>query len=572
MTDFSLAIAGSGGAGVVTAGQLVLKLAAKAGLYGLMRKSYGPQIRGGESVALLRIADHPVDCPDDQLHLLLALDWNNAERFSDEIPLAPSSTIIHDEKAGPPPQVFLDSGAKILSLPLSKMASSVKGGRANMVALGVLTTRMGLNTHLVEQEIGKIFSTKGEAVVTASLATLQLGLTLETAPEKVDLKAPEANMERWQMNGNEATGLGALRGGVRFVAAYPITPATDLLEWMTPQLEKLGGTLMQAEDELASINAIIGGSWGGVPSLTATSGPGLSLMLEALGLAVASETPLVVINVQRGGPSTGIPTKSEQTDLNIAIYGMHGDAPHLVLAPLSVADCVFTTQWASHLAESLQTPAVVLTDQYIGQSTVVIDRPPDISFITSRKTAEQPDELSEEPYLRYQLTANGIAPMAIPGTPQMMYTADGLEHDPRGKPSSSASDHHQQLDKRRDKLINYDYGEHWGDIYGKGELAIVTWGSSMGACVEAAQKLQALGKPTRVVALRLLSPLPKEQIDDALVGCDRIIVVEQNHQGQLFQYLHSEQSLPDSAERLSLPGPLTITPGSILDYIQGAAK
>ncbi len=163
---------------------------------------------------------------------------------------------------------------------------------------------------------------------------------------------------------------------MRFVAAYPITPASEILEWLAPRLEQVGGSLLQAEDELASVNMIIGASFGGVPALTATSGPGLSLMMEGLGLAVASETPVTVVNVMRGGPSTGIPTKSEQADLNIALYGLHGDAPHLVLAPLDIGDCVFTTQWAVQLAEHLQTVAIVLSDQFLGQSRTISATPP----------------------------------------------------------------------------------------------------------------------------------------------------------------------------------------------------
>ena len=161
--------------------------------------------------------------------------------------------------------------------------------------------------------------------------------------------------------------MGALRGGVRFAAAYPITPASEILEWLAPSFAKVGGVLLQAEDELAAINMIIGASFGGTPALTATSGPGLALMIEALGLATAAEIPVVVVDVMRAGPSTGIPTKSEQADLNIAVYGLHGDAPHLVLAPQSIADCLFTTQWAVYLAEALQAPAVVLSDQFIGR-------------------------------------------------------------------------------------------------------------------------------------------------------------------------------------------------------------
>ena len=182
-----------------------------------------------------------------------------------------------------------------------------------------------------------------------SRACIHAGYAAAPAAPTRDL--PVVAAARWNISGNEAAGLGALRGGLRFVAAYPITPATEMLEWLAPRLERLGGALLQAEDELASVNMIIGSSFGGAPSLTATSGPGLSLMMEGLGLAIASETPVVVVNVQRGGPSTGIPTKSEQSDLNLAVYGFHGDAPHLVLAALDIRDCVFTLHWAMRLAE-----------------------------------------------------------------------------------------------------------------------------------------------------------------------------------------------------------------------------
>jgi 2-oxoglutarate ferredoxin oxidoreductase subunit alpha len=216
---------------------------------------------------------------------------------------------------------------------------------------------------------------------------------------------------------------------VRFTAAYPITPATEVLEWLAPNLAKLGGVLLQAEDELASINMIMGASYGGTPALTATSGPGLSLMIEALDVATAAEIPIVVIDVMWGGPSTGIPTKSEQTDLNIAVYGFHGDALHLVLAPQSVTDCIFTTQWATYLAEAMQTPAIVLSDQFMGQTLVPVERPADVAFIGQRLKATE----IVGPYKRYALAANGVSPMAVLGTPGGQYTADGLTHTAQPK-------------------------------------------------------------------------------------------------------------------------------------------
>ena len=277
---------------------------------------------------------------------------------------------------------------------------------------------------------------------------------------------------------------------MRFVAAYPITPATEMLEWMAPALTKVGGSLLQAEDELASVNMIIGASFGGVPSLTATAGPGLALMTEGIGLAVSAEVPIVVVDVMRGGPSTGIPAKSEQSDLSFAVSGLHGDAPRLVLAPTSIADCLATTQWAVQLAEALQAPAIVLSDQFMGQSRAIIDRPADSGGAASRVTAaaHTPD------YKRYRDTATGISPMAVPGTPGTVYTADGLEHNEAGVPSSQARDHSVQLDKRERKLMQHDFGAFWADVEGDSELAVITFGSATGPVREAVQRAAAAGR------------------------------------------------------------------------------
>jgi 2-oxoglutarate ferredoxin oxidoreductase subunit alpha len=365
---------------------------------------------------------------------------------------------------------------------------------------------------------------------------------------------------RWTISGNEAAGLGALRGGVRFVAAYPITPATEILEWMTPALRELGGVLVQAEDELASINMIIGASYGGTPALTATSGPGLALMLESLGLAVASETPVVVIDVMRGGPSTGIPTKSEQTDLNVALYGLHGEAPHIVVAPNSVADCLFTTQWAVHLAEATQTPAIVLSDQLLGQARAIIDRPQRTPFVAARQVARSPGA----DYRRYAVSDSGVSPMSLPGTRGGQYTADGLEHNPRGTPSSQASDHRAQLDKRARKLALFDYGTSWADVEGEGEVAVVTWGSTTGAVREALARAAADGARARLVSLRLLWPAQPTGLAEALAGVGRVLVVEQSHSGQFYRYLRAHYDIAAEMRPCFRPGPLPFRPAEIL--------
>ncbi|NIR31322.1 MAG: 2-oxoacid:acceptor oxidoreductase subunit alpha [Gammaproteobacteria bacterium] len=556
---------GSGGAGVLTVGNLLLGAAARSGCYGLLTRSVGPQIRGGEAAAMLRLSRRPVHTQGDGHDLLVALDWSNVERFAGEIVLGPRSVVVSDPDAGEVPAVVAAEGARQLSLPMKRLAKAIPGGRPNMVALGAIAAMLGLAESAVLGAVEKALATKGaqvleasrEAVRAGARAGAELGVSFSLGTVAVD-------GGRWLVTGNEAAGLGALRGGVRFVAGYPITPATDLLEWLAPAIAQVGGALVQAEDELASINMLIGASFGGVPSLTATSGPGFALMTESLGLAVAAEVPVVVVNVMRGGPSTGIPTKSEQADLNIAVYGLHGDAPHLVLAPTQVADCLFTTQWAVYLAERLQTPAVVLSDQFLGQARSVIDRPPEVGFAAQRERAVN----GGEAYGRYRLTPNGVSPVAVPGAPGGEYTADGLTHDEFGTPSSRAGDHRAQLDKRRDKLAAFDYGPHWADVEGEGKLAVITWGSVTGAVREAVDGLRAAGTPVRLIALRLLAPMLHERLAAALDGVQRVLVVEQSHSGQFHGYLRAQGELSAVVQAFHRPGPLPIRPGEVRAQIE----
>ncbi|MEH6593630.1 MAG: 2-oxoacid:acceptor oxidoreductase family protein, partial [Halioglobus sp.] len=362
--ELSIAITGAGGAGVISCGEILLQAWARQGGRGLLRKAYGPQIRGGESAALLKLTEDENYTASTQYDVLLALDWANFSRFDDEIRVGANTWVICDETAELPGSIVVDE-TRILRMPLAELAAaSHPQGRVNMLALGLLAGLLDLPVaslcELAEQKLAG----KPETYRIAATACIERG-SREKPNCRLQLPAL-GDSQLWYISGNQASALGALAAGIRFVAAYPITPASDVLEWMATPLEEMGGQLVQAEDELAAINMIIGAAYGGVPAFTATSGPGLALMTESIGLAVASETPVTILNVMRGGPSTGIPTKSEQSDLNIALNGLHGDAPHLVLAPLDIADCVFTTGWAVNLAQQLQTAAIVLSDQFIG--------------------------------------------------------------------------------------------------------------------------------------------------------------------------------------------------------------
>ncbi len=558
----SFAIVGTGGAGAITAGSLLLEAAGKSGFHGVLNRSVGPQIRGGEAAALVRIACHPVECMSRDFDVLIAIDWKNADRFIANMPVATGGLVFADPKAGPVPAMLADTGVDIQDCPLKELADGIDGGRENMIAVGIVAGLIGLPLSALMQVVTAKLARKGAAVLAASRACIEAGMAQAAASgHSYPLGAPRGDDgKRWLITGNEAVGLGAIRGGIRFAAAYPITPATEVLEYLAPSLARTGGALVQAEDELASINMIIGASYGGRPSITATSGPGLALMMEALGLAAAAEVPVVVVDVMRCGPSTGIATKSEQSDLNIAVYGFHGDAPHVVLAPTSVADCLFTAQWAAHIAEAVQTPVIVLSDQSLGQARVLIERPADVVFFAARKAFTG----GETGYLRYAMTADGVSPMAIPGTVGGQYTADGLTHDQHGTPSSKAADQKAQMDKRRDKIEGFEFGNHWGVTEGAGDTVILTWGSLTGAAREAMRDLD----DTRLIALRQISPFPATALQDALSGAKRVLVVEQTHSGQFHRHIRAHIDLPGEVRQLNREGPTLIGPDEITTRIR----
>ena len=560
-TELSIAITGAGGAGVISVGELLLQAWAREGGRGLLRKAFGPQIRGGESAALLKLTESERYTAASSYQVLLAFDWNNYARFGDEIKLAPGC-IVFCEETGDVPEDVLAVAPVLVRLPMKQLAQAAhEDGRVNMLALGLLGKLLGLaEPSLVELARQKL-AHKPAAYREAAEACIAAGAAQELT---CSVAVPSQGARGcWYISGNQAAGLGALEAGIRFVAAYPITPASDVLEWMAGGLEQLGGNLVQAEDELAAINMTIGAAFGGVPSFTATSGPGLALMTESIGLAVASETPVTILNVMRGGPSTGIPTKSEQSDLNIALFGLHGDAPHLVLAPLDIADCVYTSAWAVELAQGLQTAAIVLSDQFIGQSTAVITEPER----RSSPAQAAPCEDRGNDYLRYRLTESGVSTMAAPGEGDRRYTADGLEHNEQGTPSARDDDHQRQLAKRQRKLSEHDYGSDWARREGEGTLGLLCFGSASAAVAEAADLLAEQGVDCRTVALRLIAPLQESALESALAGCERVFVVEQNHGAQLYHYLRGQMDFAMPLHSYARPGPVPLSGAAIVAAI-----
>jgi 2-oxoglutarate ferredoxin oxidoreductase subunit alpha len=553
----------------MTAGAVFLRAAAHAGYYGMMTQLFGAQVRGGESAALVQVSTAPVETQPDRYDLFVALDWDKVEQFAAEIPLDSDSIVLADPAAGPVPPGIAKSKGRVIALGMndpdeSRLERAMRGKRVNMFAAGCVSALAGIGDAEVGSAIATIFAGKDDEAKALNAARAARGAKAAAALA-LDLRlAPPRRTPRWLISGNQAVALGTLRGGVRFVGCYPITPATDLVEWLAPHLIKLGGRLVLGEDELAAINMALGASYGGTPSMTVTSGPGFSLMTETLGLAVAAEIPLVLVDVMRAGPSTGIASKTEQSDINLAVYGAHGDAPRVVLAPVSVADCVGTGEYAVYVAESLQVPVIVLSDQALGQATTVIDPP-----------AERPAPLARridgvetgKPFKRYATGGAAITPMPRPGTPHREWVAEGLTHNEAGLPASGAAIHAAQIAKRARKIREFDPGDQWGEVWGEGEVAILAIGSTVGPAREAARRLAASGAGIRVIALRVLAPLPVDALTRALRGVRRLVVIEQNSGAQLFHYLLGHKAIPGDAESVARPGPSPFRPLEIATYV-----
>jgi 2-oxoglutarate ferredoxin oxidoreductase subunit alpha len=560
--DLIVGLAGAGGDGVVSVGELLIQVAAREGLYGMLVKAFGPQIRGGESSVRVRLSSKPVLAQGDDLDLLIAFNWGDYGRFRTELVPDEHTLIFVDEMdQTPPEQIPLPERLKgaVTRVPFEQLAID-KGGSAlakNIVAVGVLAGALNLPRDAFARAIERKFAKKGEKVVGANIAALDAGVAValghRRSSAQVRAKRPETLMV---ISGNEAFAFGALAAGCRFMAGYPITPQSEVMEWLGRELPKFGGVMVQPEDELASISMAIGASYAGVKAMTASSGPGISLKTEAIGLASMAEVPLVVLNVQRVGPSTGIPTKTEQADLMQALYGSHGDVSKVVVAPTDVADCFWVAVDAFNIAERYQVPVLVLSDQGIGHRTDAI-LPFDLAAVKTvdRRLATDAELAKVDPkhgFKRYALTADSVSPMTVPGQERGNYLMSGLEHDELGAPVSGSVVHQRMSEKRFKKLAGVPEAyAHLTIVAGDphADIGLLAWGAAKGAALEAVDTLSAAGVRVRAVVPRLLMPLPVAQIERALEGLKVIHVIELSYSGQFYTYLRS-QLRPELAARL----------------------
>lgn len=574
-TDLTLGIVGSGGDGIVASGDILANAAANEGLRLISVKSFGAQIRGGESSYKLRICTQRVMSQGDLLDAVIVFNWDDYKCFQGELEVKDGVVVICDTEP------YIDDNAlpldgvkpsKVFRVPFAQLLKQYPKARKNMIALGAAAELLGLPKDGLKDAVRRKFGRKSREVVEANSIAINTGIEFVRSNKLVSpLKLKYTPLKQnYLFTGNEAIAYGALTAGCRFFASYPITPASEIAEWLSRELPKFGGVVVQAEDEIASACMVIGASFGGVKAMTATSGPGFSLKIETIGLGAMAELPMVIVDVQRGGPATGLPTKSEQADLWQAIGGMHGDAPHAVLAPTSVEDCFYTALEAFRIAEVYQMPVIILSDQFLGHRRVTM-RGFDLNRIpnAARKSQRSPERGE---YKRFAITADGVSPLTCPGVAGGEYLASGIEHDERGFPSSKHTIHEMMCEKRARKLAALVKEKNF--IYTAGETApktgIITWGSTFGAVEEAVATLNSKGRSVGALAPWLLYPLQADPIQKFAQKVKKLIIVEMSYTGQFRDWLATKVKLPEDIIHLKFSGGRQFTVEEILKAIENA--
>ncbi|MCY1028233.1 2-oxoacid:acceptor oxidoreductase subunit alpha [Mammaliicoccus sciuri] len=538
-SQISWKVGGQQGEGIESTGEIFATAMNRQGYYLYGYRHFSSRIKGGHTNNKIRVSSKPVRAISDDLDILIAFDQETIEVNYHE--MLEGSIIIADEKAKP--QNPEDSKAQLVSLPFTGVAKEL--GTAlmkNMVAVGATCAVMDLDTKVFESLIKDLFGKKGESVVDLNIQALNEGYRLMS--EQMDDLQSEHTLEPTDseghlfMIGNDAIGLGAVAAGVRFMAAYPITPASEIMEYMIDRLPALGGTVIQTEDEIAACTMAIGSNYAGVRSFTSSAGPGLSLMMESIGLSGMTETPLVIVNTQRGGPSTGLPTKQEQSDLMQMIYGTHGDIPKIVLAPTSASDAFYLTVEAFNLAEEYQCPVILLSDLQLSLGKQTVESL-DYSKVEIRRGALVEGDLEKQEdkayFKRYALTDSGISPRILPGTKGGIHHVTGVEHDEEGKPSESAENRQKQMDKRMRKTAQLliDEPVESNEKYEEADILYVGFISTAGAIEEAISRLDQQNVKVNHIQIRQLHPFPSDVVQEAFNKAKKVVVAEHNYQGQL---------------------------------------
>jgi len=556
--DLNWAIGGEAGDGIDSTGKIFAQALSRAGRHVYTSKDFASRIRGGYTAYKIRTSVDRVESVVDRLDILIALTERTIDENTDE--LHDGSVIIYDGERTSMQDVEIPDNMIGLDVPLKRLAEEAGGAiMRNVVALGAACEVAAFPIENLDAALEKRFADKGTAIIENNQQAARLGQ--EYADENYDhdygYGVETTDNDYVLLNGDEAIGMGAIAAGCRFYAGYPITPATDVMEYLTGRIDQFGGKVIQAEDELAAINLALGAARAGARSMTATSGPGIDLMTETFGLVATSETPLVICDVMRAGPSTGMPTKQEQGDLSMLLHGGHGEIDRFVVAPTTVAECFWKTVEAFNLAEKYQIPVFLVSDLSLAVTEQTYD--PD-TFDMDAVEIERGnivDETDIDSWLdeqgRFQPhfpTADGVSPRAFPGTGDGAHMTTGLEHDALGRRTEDTEVRVEQVEKRKQKVETAIEQEKWdyrefGDP--DAETLIISWGSNEGTICEAMEFLAEDGIDSRFLSVPYIFPRPdlSAEIDTA----ERTIVIECNSEGQLADEI--EHDVLERVERIN---------------------
>ncbi|KQU18613.1 2-oxoacid:acceptor oxidoreductase subunit alpha [Peribacillus butanolivorans] len=541
INQLSWKVGGQQGEGIESTGEIFCIALNRLGYYLYGYRHFSSRIKGGHTNNKIRVSTTETRAISDDLDILVAFDQETIDVNYKE--LHEGGIIIADAKFKPVcPE---DTKAELYIVPFTEIAAELGTSlMKNMVAIGATCAVLGMEISVFNDVVDEIFGRKGEEIVKKNMDAITAGYKAMEVLLGEKLGAMELEkadgQKRLFMIGNDAIALGAVAGGCRFMAAYPITPASEIMEYLIKKLPQLGGTVIQTEDEIAAATMAIGANYGGVRAITASAGPGLSLKMEAIGLAGITETPIVIVDTQRGGPSTGLPTKQEQSDLMAMIYGTHGEIPKIVMAPSTVEEAFYDTAEAFNLAEEYQCPVIILSDLQLslGKQTV---QPLDYSKVEIRRgklvdfEIEEPENKSY--FKRYKVTEDGVSPRVVPGMKNGIHHVTGVEHDETGRPSETAVNRKAQMDKRMRKLNNLANTFHTpvykNTPHEEADLLILGFNSTRGTIDEAIGRLETDGVKVNHAQIRLIHPFPTDEVLSLVQSAKKVVVIENNATGQL---------------------------------------
>ncbi|MGE7766466.1 2-oxoacid:acceptor oxidoreductase subunit alpha [Peribacillus sp. NPDC096540] len=541
INQLSWKVGGQQGEGIESTGEIFCIALNRLGYYLYGYRHFSSRIKGGHTNNKIRVSTTETRAISDDLDILVAFDQETIDVNYKE--LHEGGIIIADAKFKPVcPE---DTKAELYIVPFTEIAAELGTSlMKNMVAIGATCAVLGMEISVFNDVVDEIFGRKGEEIVKKNMDAITAGYKAMEVLLGEKLGAMELDkadgQKRLFMIGNDAIALGAVAGGCRFMAAYPITPASEIMEYLIKKLPQLGGTVIQTEDEIAAATMAIGANYGGVRAITASAGPGLSLKMEAIGLAGITETPIVIVDTQRGGPSTGLPTKQEQSDLMAMIYGTHGEIPKIVMAPSTVEEAFYDTAEAFNLAEEYQCPVIILSDLQLslGKQTV---QPLDYSKVEIRRgklidfEIEEPENKSY--FKRYKVTEDGVSPRVVPGMKNGIHHVTGVEHDETGRPSETAVNRKVQMDKRMRKLNNLANTFHTpvykNTPHEEADLLILGFNSTRGTIDEAIGRLETDGVKVNHAQIRLIHPFPTDEVLSLVQSAKEVVVIENNATGQL---------------------------------------